>query len=297
MSTFKLKPGKARQISDINTLDEIHRKHISEFKNRKKQLPKKKIKLSRLDKQLVKLESKSSNEYTTNDVRTRSKLKCDIKNLHDEIYDIENDISEIEYYSKTEDILMDYYDIIEDEDDHLYEENPELSSAKHASEITNLDILDRLNLMNKQKKNVKKVTRRRKKKQNNCNANDIRTFFGCQVEDNNAHVADETSSDNPDNILGINNSAFRGNRATYLENYRMMIDYEYSSEHRKDYNPIRHCHSCFHEKTLIHCDGNYVCENCGEVEMVIVDSERPNYKENVPDKPGYPYKRVNHFNE
>jgi len=47
----------------------------------------------------------------------------------------------------------------------------------------------------------------------------------------------------------------------------------------------------------MHSEGLYVCTGCAEVEHVIIDSEKPNYKDPLPEKAGYPYKRINHFNE
>ena len=57
------------------------------------------------------------------------------------------------------------------------------------------------------------------------------------------------------------------------------------------------CLNCNIEKTLIHSEGIYVCKKCFEVESIIIDSEKPNYKDPTPEKSGYPYKRINHFNE
>ena len=57
-------------------------------------------------------------------------------------------------------------------------------------------------------------------------------------------------------------------------------------------NIIKKCENCNIDKTLINSEGIFVCQQCGEVEQIIIDSEKPNYKEAVSDtKPGYPYKR------
>ena len=60
---------------------------------------------------------------------------------------------------------------------------------------------------------------------------------------------------------------------------------------------IKKCNKCNIEKTLERSNGLLVCRNCGTCELIQIDSDIPNYKDPMPDKPGYPYKRINHFNE
>ena len=54
---------------------------------------------------------------------------------------------------------------------------------------------------------------------------------------------------------------------------------------------------CQTEMTLHLSDGYLICTECGSCEEVILDSDKPNYKEPVPDATAYSYKRINHFNE
>ena len=49
--------------------------------------------------------------------------------------------------------------------------------------------------------------------------------------------------------------------------------------------------------TLHLSDGYLICTKCGICEYVILDSDKPNYKEPVPDVTAYCYRRINHFNE
>ena len=278
MSMFKTKPEKVRHVSDIYTLDEMHRKIVAEFQKRKNLLPKKKQKLQRMKEQLEKIENRDGTTYTNEDIKLRAKFKTNIREYEEENYDIENNISEIEYYSNTDDLLMDYYDIIEDDDDYLYEEHPELSQEKLNSPKQKMDVLDKLNMLSKKKRKEKRVTRRRKKRQVVNTENDILTYFGCP----------------PKEESEIKNTQ---NRAEISLKYRILIDKEFVPSNSSRYNPIKHCNNCGTDKTLIQSEGIYVCLSCGEVEMVIIESERPNYKDPIPDKPGYPYKRINHYNE
>jgi len=47
----------------------------------------------------------------------------------------------------------------------------------------------------------------------------------------------------------------------------------------------------------VYSEGIRVCKICGESETILIESDRPNYNDRIPDKPGYPYKRINHLNE
>jgi hypothetical protein len=84
-------------------------------------------------------------------------------------------------------------------------------------------------------------------------------------------------------------------KSELLLQYIMMVDNQ--NLHKTNKIKLKLCSKCLIEKTLIHADGICVCLQCGESEHVIVDSDKPNYKESVADtKPAYPYKRQNHLN-
>ena len=321
MATFKTKHEKTKHLVQINTLDETHKKIMSSFKNRKITLPKKKRKLQLLRNQLEKIEKTHASFYTTNDIKKRSDLKTDIQLLESDIYDIENDLSEIDYYSRTEDIIMDYYEIIDNDDFFLYTDNPELSEAKPDKNNNNnkqnkMDKLDVLNMRNQTKRKPKKITKRRKKKMASSKQVNILDFFNGNINNetpteeftdvteteldfesdcnyldnnnnNNTQANNNNDNDNGEDVVRIKN------KAELLDQYMMLIDSEYMCEKKRTGAKIRKCPNCNLEKTLIHAEGIFVCQNCGEVEPVIIDSEKPNYKEASTDtKPGYPYKRI-----
>lgn len=310
MSTLKLKPEKVKQIAEIHTLDESHRKIVNTFQKRKRLLPRKKNQLTKIKKQLCDLNEKPTNQYTNNDIKQKSKLKEDIQELKDEIYDIENNISEMEYYSKTDQVLMDYYDILDDKEEY-YDEHPELSEAKVRDDNEhNLDQLDILNKMKKRKANPPKAPKKRKKRSIIDNNHNIMTYFNNAVgqqadpdskSDPKSDIQSETKSEStpcaPGNVIDEQNNDDI-DRATLLDQYRMLTDNEYVAGKNRNGNPIRICSVCNVEKTLHHSEATYTCMNCGEVEMIIIESEKPNYRDNsVPEKAGYPYKRVNHLSE
>ena len=89
------------------------------------------------------------------------------------------------------------------------------------------------------------------------------------------------------------------NKAELLEKYLKVIDNKQTKVGKyKKFKP-KYCSNddCKAEMTLHLSDGYLICTSCGFCEEVILDSDKPNYKEPVPDATAYSYKRINHFNE
>ena len=110
MSSFKNKPNKLKYLSNIKTLDEIHREHMNIFTNNKKSLPQIKKNLSMKIKEYDSINN-NKNNFTIEHIRQKADLKTQIELLKDEIKKIEQDDDIKEYFSKTGDILLDYYKI------------------------------------------------------------------------------------------------------------------------------------------------------------------------------------------
>lgn len=286
MSNFKIKHDKSKNIIQINTLDERHTNIMNTFQTRKLTVPNKKKKLQVLEEQLKELEDMNASNYTEKDVKRRAELKSEIVELKDDIFDIEHDLSELDYYFKTEDIIMDYYELMDQDDAIFYNENPELCNERNENDLNKgPDALDLLNKMNKNRK-PQKVSKVRKKKSVPQNQYDIMDFLS--GEPVKPDLNEKTVDDAPVK-----------NKAELLNQFMLMTDSGYVCDKKLSaYNRIRKCEKCDIEKTLVPSDGMFVCQKCGEMEIIIIDSEKPNYKEAVTDnKTGYPYKRSNHLNE
>jgi hypothetical protein len=112
---YKHKPEKHKYRVNQKTIDEIHKEHLDDFKKQHELIPLKKEQLYQLKKDLQKLEkernlSKPINlnvEYT----RKKNNLKKLISNLESDILKTESYKSELEYYSRTGDVIYDYYEI------------------------------------------------------------------------------------------------------------------------------------------------------------------------------------------
>lgn len=228
MSTFRYKPKKSYSSSkNITTLETEHKKKEDYFTNRKDSLPEKKIELEKYIEELKKLNNKNPSKYNDDDIQNKAKLKDKITDLEKEINIIENNVEEINYYSKTCDILLDYYN----EYDTVSEEKSKMAGS-------------------------------------------IMDFFKGSKKD----------------------KSNKNNKAVLFDNYKSLVDSTYNSK-TKVLNFIKYCKGCNIEKILNQTEGIYECTNCGETELVIIESDRPNYKDPIPDNSAYAYKRINHLNE
>jgi len=69
------------------------------------------------------------------------------------------------------------------------------------------------------------------------------------------------------------------------------------SQVEKEYEMHEMCSSCNVEKVLNRVEAAMICPSCSKLEYVLIDSNKPHYKDPPRDFASYSYKRINHFNE
>ena len=277
MSSFKEKQKKLFRTNNITTLDMKHNTIMEHFKKRKELLPKKQKHISKLESEYSKLEQKTPDTYTESDIQRKAELKESIEQLKQEVYNISNNIDEINYYSKTADILSKYYDLVNNKIENLESFGIDETEESVVSEgvKSQLDILNERNLKNR----IRKPSIRKSQcKISNC-AN-ILDFFSEPDKKLDDKKEDEVKHD----------------RAELFDKYLLLVDPQYISKY-KYLIRVKKCLNCEVEKTLYQNDGAYVCPICGESESAIIESYKPSFKEQTQENNGYPYKRINHFNE
>jgi hypothetical protein len=320
-SQFKFKPDKIKYLSNVDTLDSTHKKITSEINKKRDDVEKKKIKLFKFKNELDEINYKK-NEFVESDnfIEIRAKLIENISKLEEEIEQINNYDEETEYYAKTYQILLNYYDmidgqieneikeikevnnIVDDIKDDISISNNNIDIQKNEIDEWNLDgiqifnsaktsVLDSLYESSKKKRKEKKSTRKRVKnvesliKDNNY---DIFEFINLNKNNNGINI-----TDNLNNAINKTNLEYDVyDRAQLYDDYKITLE-GYNS--KKKHSKI--CDNCNVEKILIYSEGLYACMKCGEVENCIIESEITNYKEPMVEKPTFPYKRKNHFCE
>ena len=57
------------------------------------------------------------------------------------------------------------------------------------------------------------------------------------------------------------------------------------------------CFTCNKERKLFLAEGKMICETCGDENKILIDSDKPSYKDPPREISYFAYKRINHFNE
>lgn len=294
MSSFKHKPNKLKYITDIVTLDEIHKSYMTEFQENKKSLPQKRRKLRDLMRQLESGEELELSE--------RSKIMSTINLLQNEIKSAEEENESLEYISKAGDLLINYYNItssiyynsdgldsstytetVDQTETVVNTESEIYSSTKTKKQSKGLDKLKELNELSKMNRKLKKPVKKRKIEQNTVISKTI--FQYLPVKESEEEINEREK-----------NSEIILNRATLQHKFLMVVDSGYACGKIKA-NKIVCCPTCGIEKILDQSGGCYICKKCGDYENVIMESELPSHKELANEKQKYPYKKINHLKE
>ena len=87
----------------------------------------------------------------------------------------------------------------------------------------------------------------------------------------------------------------KNSRINIYNSYLQKTDdsnFKFSSETNIDL-----CRMCNIEKKLFLSEGKQICEKCGDETEIIIDSDKPSYKDPPREISYFAYKRINHFNE
>ena len=193
MTTFRYKPDKIKYLTRVDTLDTVHKMHVSNFENKRQKKESLKAEKSQIENKLNILENSEHtiDENIITNIKHRSLLKSRIQKINQELFDIENNISELEYYSQTNDILLDYYNENSPLDNNYNLENTTSNDQQVIDNNNNNNNigkskLEELNLLSQKKRKSKKVTRRRVRKNDIITTKSILDFFNDTPEIPNA---------------------------------------------------------------------------------------------------------------
>ncbi len=236
-TSFNYKKKIRKNKQNKNTLDFIHTQKINDININKKNLDNITNQLNTLKKQYNELDNKKN--LSDDLMEKKLNLLDEINIINEKIKYIENNQEENDYFLKCGNILFEYYDNIE---------------------------LDDNDNDNNIKKNIE---------QNNSNNINLLNFF------------------NKKSSTCTNNKSKKGN---LLDEYLNIIDKNYTSPKIQIVDDTL-CEKCNSELTIDHIQGISICVSCGEQNNILIDSEKPNYKEPTYESNYFAYKRINHFNE
>ena len=322
---FKFKPDKIKYLTNINTLDSSHSKIVENIIKKRNNLPKKQKKLEKLRNTLSDLDLKQN---VTDDYLTiRAKIIEEIEMIDKEIEEINNYDDEIDYFSKTHEILFNYYDLYDgynnctnntiSHNDNIINNNIMIKNSENVEEKKNDETKNNINISEQVLKNENDLSigifskvndkpdklellnyiskmKRKEKKVTRKRIKNVESL----IKDNNNNIFDYLDSKNKQNIVKNseqiieNPELVKKDKATLYEDYKILLEgYTYQRKNNK------FCSKCNVDKVLIYSEGTYTCLVCGEVENCIVETDITSYKDPMVEKPTFPYKRKNHFCE
>ncbi len=133
--------------------------------------------------------------------------------------------------------------------------------------------------------NMKKNTF--KKSQNPSSGKSVMEYF--------KSTADSSSDSGEDDNSAQSKTKVFHSRANIYDQYMTKTDNNFVL--KNEGSSIDICKDCGVEKTLYISDGKLICNLCGEETTILVDSDKPSYKDPPREVSYFAYKRINHFNE
>ncbi len=320
--TFRTKTKNKLLVEERQTLDAKHNGILSLFNENKTKLPD-------LESQLKDIENELTNLYNLNakkividmDLQRKIwKLDDEKKELLQRIDNIKNNIEENKYMLNTGKIISNYYKIIEKEkefasasDDH----NNKTSETNAFFQIANNNNYNINQQMNNgeptKKKNImdwfsksdnntvpfenietgKKTFKISKKNTPTTTATNTKSTANTNSKDgalssNMVETINDDSISKPKKLL---------NKDEIYEKYMKVVDKNYITINNDDVPIFDKCVLCAVEMLLNNNTGILICPNCGATENIIIDSDKPSFKEPPKEMTSFCYKRINHLNE
>jgi hypothetical protein len=98
-------------------------------------------------------------------------------------------------------------------------------------------------------------------------------------------------------VINSNETVDFDSKEQMYENYLLLIDENFDNLNKDKEVNNDICKKCYVETVLYISDGKQICHSCGEETFILIDSDKPSYKEPPREVSYFAYKRINHFNE
>jgi len=216
--------------------------------------------IAKYKEELTALKTKISE--TTSDIDIW-RMERETDTIEKKIKSIEDGTELMDYYLRTGDILYNYYDI----QDKIQQGNHNFYSNK-AKPGSILAILEKV-------------------------ANDEDNDVNCNTTSSMNLSASEKSS-----TTTISSEKKGLQRNQLLNDYLQLEDPTMARNTVEEYDdPWTLCDQCGNEMNMCLNEANLTCPKCGYQEFILVDSDKPSYKDPPREVCYYAYKKINHFNE
>jgi hypothetical protein len=107
------------------------------------------------------------------------------------------------------------------------------------------------------------------------------------------------NKDNTDKDINkeISNNTITNNRKHLLNDFLLNTKENYKIDFDDYKKNIEICARCKIDKIIYMSEGKAICPQCGEESFILIESDKPSYKDPPREITYFSYKRINHFNE
>jgi len=281
------------------TLQIKHKEQIKNFNEARDSLPEKQKSLESFKRELSRLEKKGkSAKYGNGEIQRRSFLKTEIQRLEKDISNITSRKDEMNYFYGTHEILTSYFD--REDDSESEEEMPADVEQDNGKEdimkFFSTTTVTKTVVTTIKPEETKKVKKTKTKTTKVTKGKLTKTKSKVQVEESDDEESESESESESMAQDAALVAAKKESKASLLDRYMTVTNRDYNK--KEPINFAVKCKSCNDDMKLNQSDGIFVCKGCGCIEYLLIESDKPNYKEPVPDSNSVAtYRRINHLNE
>jgi hypothetical protein len=294
-----------------NTIDTIHQKKMQAFNKESRQLTKMKKRIKEITFLLDEFNEESNSQPVIKVKKSRrgrkkkeDKEKESVKmesmstiKTYDEYYKLleeKNDLIKrvekvsnqediADYYLENGELIFQYYD---------QKQNPNFMKKKRTSHNAK-KTMKKNSILYYLMKNRRKTPEETKKEEEEKMLTD--------KDKGDAPVSDRKKLSDPDPIIKKDDGVYKGmlkyiGKNDVIDKYMRKMDPNYQIPLEYDEN-IDYCEKCKCSMTIVHSEGIIRCEKCGMQEDILIDSDKPSYKDPPREMSYYSYKKLNHLSE
>jgi len=277
---FKSKTKNRNPINQNRTIDAIHIDILNKFDKNKKNIKNYYKQLEILNNKLAKLRTelnKNKNIIETMDLQKKIwDTEKNVKITDDTIYNIENGVDEKEYLINTGNILNQYYKVKETESGN----DTSVRKKKQIPKKTN-------NIISWFEK--PELILRERSENDTIDTNESSNFNNTINSMNDINI--KSKKDLPKNKYDILT------KKELHQKYMLIIDKEFELDDEIQEDNYDICSNCNIDMLLNVNTSLLICSNCGIQESIILDIDKPSYKDPPKEITSFCYKRINHLNE
>ncbi len=312
--------NKGNHKSDPNDLSNItiegkHNSMVQYFQSLQKSLPEKKKQLKRLIKEYKELRTLVLQDKMNIElVMKKNKMREEIEELQKVIASIENKEEEHTYFMEAGNILNHYFDNIEitkqetkqDNEDifFLYDQKNNVQDQDDEDEDENQQEEEEDENQDHQQEDEEDNQKEDRKISIKDLLNEPSPHrFNENIFKEKSHKEPNPTKDLKKNnlyastkITDFVNQECKMNKKELLCEYLQKVDKNYTPKLKID-TSIYRCTNCDVEMLLYLSDGVQICDKCGLEQQILIESEKPSFKDPPLEAVFFSYKRINHFNE